>query len=1168
MYKVKEFIKKHEVEGALFVLKGFDLERIGVQQVNLSDIIVDSNAKMQRLLRLQNIPVISYAEYILLFNSFNEFFNHIYILENAIYYHLWPMGVTLSDDVLSSLLINFNQDADDDLEIEDLKPYIEIFSNFVEVDGQIWCNFNLRDELLSSPRIDVIRISENTNAIYADFKEGMSLYNICDQEDYIRLIINLSKDEKSYGVSIDNFIDSVSELKIHLDFLAKIYPSRIAYYHAPYETNKITCPQEIFSLIKFYWGYDTFRNIKTYDIEQLHEYKKETINISQEEIIANIVSQAENCLDDKYRDTLRDVFVTAPTGAGKSLMFQLPAMYLAQKYGLLTIVVSPLIALMEDQVNNLEKKGYYRAATINSDKSPIIKQQIYQKIMENEIDLLYLSPESLLSRSDIEQLIGTRKIGLFVVDEAHIVTTWGKQFRPDYWFLGDHISKLRRKQMRAEGGHPFIIATFTATAIYGGIEDMYRETLNSLHMIDPITYLGYIKRENISIDVSEVEKINAKEEYEVNKFDEIKKIADLALMRGQKVLVYFPTVALIERCRNYWKVKNFNQAAICYGSLSADVKNENIEAFRRGDKHIMLATKAFGMGIDIPDIAIVVHFAPTGNVCDYMQEIGRAARKLGIEGHAIYKHMSNDFKYINRLHGMSTIRNYQLTGVIAKILNLYIEMRYAISGRSKKKVNSMLLDANSFAYLFDEGNRLDENDVINKVKTAMLLIQKDYERQGFAPFYMRPIPIFAYGYFRVLNKDLEFFKLHFKDCIELENVADSIYKINLEKIWEYGYQDKYTFPQFKYLLYSHDKELSLNHNISLIPALKIEISFNENFKSNFENCIGIFQRAIKDSMLQNLYINKSDLIDRIAEAGAFSSYFAENFASVLLAAADTFNRDFNPNLNSKPFTKREKKDGEYGLNESYQFTSSMNDYFYWLRKNFQKICLETKAGNLYAIGKEIEASEVLICLGVLEAMKVLQFKALGGLNSQLYIYVNETRQMQLVKSHPEKYKNRLLELVNKRHEASVQMMTYLFQSGFTSDQIWDKLEDYFLGITPEGFNPSQILSPIEENNLSFVAGDSIQDVYQNWEDLNAIFEEPKFAEFDKLGLPLPESMASMIYIGEEKIDCALTWESKKVALIHSKPPEYMDEKLKTSGWQLFVLSGIDVLQLKLSLLGK
>ena len=88
---------------------------------------------------------------------------------------------------------------------------------------------------------------------------------------------------------------------------------------------------------------------------------------------------------------------------------------------------------------------------------------------------------------------------MLIVDEAHIVTTWGKQFRPDYWYLGDHVQKLRRTQARnQENPMPFTIATFTATAIYEGHEDMYHETLNSLHMIDPITYLGYVKRENIN----------------------------------------------------------------------------------------------------------------------------------------------------------------------------------------------------------------------------------------------------------------------------------------------------------------------------------------------------------------------------------------------------------------------------------------------------------------------------------------------------------------------------------------------------------------------------------------------------------------------------------------------------------------------------------------------
>ena len=115
-----------------------------------------------------------------------------------------------------------------------------------------------------------------------------------------------------------------------------------------------------------------------------------------------------------------------------------------------------------------------KAKTINSDISPIVKQDILENVAEGKLDILYLSPETLLARSSVEQLIGDRTIGMIVIDEAHIVTTWGKQFRPDYWYLGDHIRKLRKKQMEAKE-RSFVIATFTATAIYHGLEDMYTE---------------------------------------------------------------------------------------------------------------------------------------------------------------------------------------------------------------------------------------------------------------------------------------------------------------------------------------------------------------------------------------------------------------------------------------------------------------------------------------------------------------------------------------------------------------------------------------------------------------------------------------------------------------------------------------------------------------------
>ena len=124
-------------------------------------------------------------------------------------------------------------------------------------------------------------------------------------------------------------------------------------------------------------------------------------------------------------------------------MFQLPAIYLGKEYNLLTIVVSPLKALIVDQVEGLQDVGYERVAYASSDLSPEQKMEVYRAVREGEIDLFYLSPELLLSY-DIRHFIGNRRIGMVVVDEAHTVTTWGKEFRVDYWFLGRYLGALKQ----------------------------------------------------------------------------------------------------------------------------------------------------------------------------------------------------------------------------------------------------------------------------------------------------------------------------------------------------------------------------------------------------------------------------------------------------------------------------------------------------------------------------------------------------------------------------------------------------------------------------------------------------------------------------------------------------------------------------------------------------
>jgi len=177
---------------------------------------------------------------------------------------------------------------------------------------------------------------------------------------------------------------------------------------------------------------------------------------------------------------------------------------------------------MQDQKEKLIKSGYTRVEAFNSDLiTQVEKEAVLKRIKDGEVDLLYLSPETLLSYS-IETIIGDREIGLLIIDEAHIVTTWGVGFRPDYWYLGSYINRLRHQIQTNRGvnrkTYHFPVCAFTATAINGGVDDSVGETIISLYMENPIKYIGYTKRTDIKfkIDIKSKSKL-PKPEYEAQK---------------------------------------------------------------------------------------------------------------------------------------------------------------------------------------------------------------------------------------------------------------------------------------------------------------------------------------------------------------------------------------------------------------------------------------------------------------------------------------------------------------------------------------------------------------------------------------------------------------------------------------------------------------------------
>lgn len=351
--------------------------------------------------------------------------------------------------------------------------------------------------------------------------------------------------------------------------------------------------------LKRFFGYDRFR---TYDGEPLQE-KAAKAAVEGESLLA--------------------IF---PTGGGKSLTFQLPALMEGKTVHGLTVVISPLQSLMKDQVDNLAERGITDAVTINGLLDPINRALAIRRVLDGDASLLYIAPEMLRSKT-IERILMARNVVRFVIDEAHCFSSWGQDFRVDYLYIGKFIREYQNRKMCER---PIPVSCFTATAKQKVIQDIcdyFKQALN----LNLKLFASKASRTNLRYSVIHADTDD----------DKYQKLRSLIEETSCPVIIYVSrtkrTILLADKLnRDGYKALPFN------GRMDSDEKISNQEAFMNDDVRIIVATSAFGMGVDKKDVGLVIHYDISDSLENYVQEAGRAGRDPSLEARCFVLYSDND----------------------------------------------------------------------------------------------------------------------------------------------------------------------------------------------------------------------------------------------------------------------------------------------------------------------------------------------------------------------------------------------------------------------------------------------------------------------------------------------------------------------------------------------
>lgn len=1049
--RVEELINNTS-EQTFFVFRGFGIKQIKflISHPNsilrdtllLSDGFLDllvmenSKKKMNRELLIADKNVIGfYEELIALLSVVKDlsvsFDGKVVIVNNNLFKNAVPSCLPYHQ--VSDFFDYMQSDKSDE------RPEMELI-------GQYYCDaliLNDTNVLMYSNNVhrdlnlEIIDFFETGSCVTGEYNDGEEIL-IGTEKDYLYRLAIIREEMRCVNIKRDKSGEKgdADSLQTALECLNIAYSITEVDFKAPefeYDDSQFQ------PYLKKYWGSNSeFRQLEFYcDPSTSKKIKK----LSQGSLVSEIVKQCELAQDG---DDYRDIFITAPTGAGKSLLFQLPAIYISEKYNLVTIVISPLIALMNDQVAQLEnERGVKIATCINSSISYELRQQRIDEIRSGKKSILYLAPELLLA-TGLRTLLGERRIGLLVIDEAHTVTSWGRDFRSDYWFLGDFFKSVKKDGCR------FPVLCLTATAVYTGVDDVVNDTIAELDLSNPILHLGNVKRKNIKFDIVCREKGEYGEKLETIKRNIVLKKVRECVEKRERILAYCPYRIHVDSIYNELSRDETRVIRRYYGQLKKQEKNITEKEYRNGQIWALICTKAFGMGVDRSDIQHIVHFAPTGSLSDYVQEIGRAARDASIEGVAHMDFFAGDMRYVRSLHGISEMNQFQLKSILKKIVDIY----------QTKKHRNMLIAPDSFSHLFSE-KELDA-----KVKNGLLMIAKDLKaKYGFPVIIVRPRVMLTRIFVNVPDSlQREFDEKIGKYSSYIGKMPDrfipnsdgteskvilpgTVYSVRIGELWENQYSNL-SFAAFKQRVFAPEFMQDKNGS-HLTPRIQVNVTYHkayEEVKKQVEDLL----EAIVDILAMHKKAEKKAFEERefIAELNEKLSVnvLDRNQIGMLLDML-TIEVDettaFQQNRSLYKIIQKRKQQKNPEMSEYIimgNYARIKGSMMRLISQCYPGEDMQYQAYLPYTLDKTIT---IMPILKLLEIMDLASYDLKGGENAEIFLRVNDPEKIKrLAYSN---YQNEVLKEIKRKHRDSQELLKQFFRCPMGDEKRWDFIECYFLG---------------------------------------------------------------------------------------------------------------------------